>query len=84
MPAAAMSADAILLPIPRASIMSTFTPQAWYGAGEFFAPNPEWNAAISYYLRDASGSGAAEISVTDAAGKIIGRTLAFGDPTLEG
>jgi hypothetical protein len=71
--AAAMSAEATLLPIPRASIMSTFTPQAWYGHGEFFAPNPEWNAAIAYHLRDA-GSGTAEISVTDAAGKTV-RTL---------
>jgi hypothetical protein len=32
--------------------MSTFSPQAWYGEGEFFAPNPEWNAVIQYNLRD--------------------------------
>ena len=32
--------------------MSTFSPQAWYGHGEFFAPNPEWNAVIAYNLRD--------------------------------
>jgi photosystem II stability/assembly factor-like uncharacterized protein len=71
----AIKADATLLPIPRARIMSTFAPQAWYGHGEFFAPNPEWNAAISYHLRDASGSGAAaEIQVLDAAGRTI-RTL---------
>ena len=49
----AMAADATLFPIHRARLMSTFTPQAWYGAGEFFAPNPDWNAAITYYLRDA-------------------------------
>ena len=49
----AMAADATLFPMRRARLMSTFTPQAWYGAGEFFAPNPDWNAVISYYLRDA-------------------------------
>jgi len=73
----AIKTDATLLPIPRARIMSTFSPQAWYGHGEFFAPNPEWNAAISYHLRDGSGSGttsAAEITVMDAAGKTV-RTL---------
>jgi hypothetical protein len=53
--------------------MSTFTPQAWYGAGEFFAPNPEWNAVISYHLRSAA-SGQAEVAVSDASGKVV-RTL---------
>ena len=69
----AVAAEATLLPIPRALIMSTFTPQAWYGHGEFFAPNPEWNAAISYHLREA-GSGGADITVMDASGRTI-RTL---------
>jgi len=70
----AMKADATLLPIPRARLMSTFTPQAWYGHGEFFAPNPTWDPAISYYLRDGA-SGRAEITVSDASGKVV-RTLA--------
>jgi photosystem II stability/assembly factor-like uncharacterized protein len=71
--AEAMRADAALLPINRARLMSTFTPQAWYGHGEFFAPNPDWNASISYHLRDAA-SGQAEVTVSDASGKVV-RTL---------
>jgi photosystem II stability/assembly factor-like uncharacterized protein len=69
----AMNAPATLMPIAHARLMSTFAPQAWYGAGEFFAPNPEWNALISYHLRDAA-RGQAEITVADASGKVI-RTL---------
>ena len=73
----ALNADATLLPMPTARLMSTFSPQAWYGQGEFFAPNPEWNAVISYHLRDGTDGSAArraEISVMDARGNTI-RTL---------
>ena len=76
----AMRASATLLPIPTARLMSTFSPQAWYGHGEFFAPNPEWNAVISYHLRD-SASARASIDVLDATGKSI-RTLT--GPTAKG
>ena len=69
----ALKADATLLPIHPAREMSTFTPQAWYGAGEFFAPNPDWDARIAYHLKDGA-SGAATVTVTDAAGQTI-RTL---------
>ena len=79
-PLAAMNVDATLLPAPPARLMSTFSPQAWYGAGEFFAPNPDWNASISYYLH-AAASGPATITVTDAAGKVV-RTLT--GPTAAG
>jgi hypothetical protein len=72
-PLEAMNVDATLLASPPARLMSTFSPQAWYGAGEFFAPNPDWNAGISYYLH-AAGSGPAQITVTDATGKVV-RTL---------
>ncbi len=71
--AESMAADATLLPIAKARLMSTFSPQAWYGHGEFFAPNPEWNAVINYNLRTAA-SGQAEITVSDPSGKVI-RTL---------
>ncbi|MBL0172107.1 MAG: hypothetical protein IPP90_15555 [Gemmatimonadaceae bacterium] len=80
--ASAMRNSATLLPIPNARLMSTFSPQAWYGHGEFFAPNPEWNAAISYHVRDDVGAGrSADIVVMDAAGKTI-RTLK--GPTASG
>jgi photosystem II stability/assembly factor-like uncharacterized protein len=69
----ALAAPATLLPIPHARLMTTHTPQAWYGAGEFFAPNPEWDAAIRYNLRDAA-SAPATITISDAKGTVI-RTL---------
>jgi photosystem II stability/assembly factor-like uncharacterized protein len=70
---AALNAPATLLPIPRARLMVTHSPQAWYGAGEFFAPNPEWDATISYNLRDA-GTGPATVTISGANGAVI-RTL---------
>jgi hypothetical protein len=71
--ATALSAPATVLPTTHARLMSTHAPQAWYGAGEFFAPNPQWDATLSYNLRDA-GNGSATITVTGANGALI-RTL---------
>ncbi|HEY4130350.1 MAG TPA: hypothetical protein VGM50_07010, partial [Gemmatimonadaceae bacterium] len=62
-----------VLPVAHARLMSTHTPQAWYGAGEFFAPNPDWDATISYYLHDA-GTGPTTITIASANGAVI-RTL---------
>jgi hypothetical protein len=67
------SANATLLPIQPSRLMSIHAPQAWYGAGEFFAPNPQWNPTISYNLRDA-GTGQTTITIADANGAVI-RTL---------
>lgn len=69
----AMQAPATLLPTPRAYLMSTFSPQAWYGEGEFFAPSRQWDAVIGYHLRDAA-AGPAEITVRDPSGHVV-RTL---------
>src|SRR5262249_9631882 len=69
----ATKADGMLLSVSHARLMSTFTPQAWYGEGEHFSPNPDWAAAITYYLRDAA-SGQTEVSIVDATGKAV-RTL---------
>jgi hypothetical protein len=69
----AMKADAALLSVSHARLMSTFSPQAWYGEGEHFSPNPDWSAQITYYLRDRA-NGQADITIADAAGKTI-RTL---------
>ena len=43
-----------LLPVGPARLWSIYNPQAWFGAGQYFAPNPEYGAKITYYLRDAS------------------------------
>ena len=68
----ALKTAAVLAPIPHAREMSTWAPQAWYGHGEFFAPNPEFDGAITYYLRDAA-SGPVSVEIGDAGG--IVRTL---------
>jgi photosystem II stability/assembly factor-like uncharacterized protein len=69
----AMATDAFLVPPTRARLLSIYSPQAWYGAGQYFAPNPDFTASIDYYLRRAPRS---EVSVTiaDARGGVI-RTL---------
>ena len=47
--------------------------QGWYGAQEFFAPNPDFDASINYYLRGAA-AGQATIDIFDVYGSKI-RTL---------
>ncbi len=69
----AVKSQAALAPIPRAREMSTWSPQAWYGHGEAFSPNPEFDGVITYYLRDAA-AGAVSIGISDAAGNAV-RTL---------
>ena len=70
-----MRTEAFLVPPPRARLLSIYNPQAWYGAGEYFAPNPDFNATIDYYLR-ASAPEEATITVTDTRGMV--------DPRVEG
>jgi photosystem II stability/assembly factor-like uncharacterized protein len=69
----AMRSDAFLVPPARARLLSIYTPQAWYGAGQYFAPNPDFNAAIDYYLHDGSKD-EIRVTVADARGTTI-RTM---------
>jgi hypothetical protein len=69
----ALRGDAVLAPIAPARIFATYSPQAWFGTGMFFAPNPDFDAGISYYLKNAA-SGPASIEIADQFGKVI-RTL---------
>jgi hypothetical protein len=69
-----VKAAAVLAPIPRAREMSTWSPQAWYGHGEFFAPNPEFDGVITYHLRDAA-TGSVMVEISDAATGAMIRTL---------
>jgi photosystem II stability/assembly factor-like uncharacterized protein len=73
MTAEAIATDAFLATPSRAHILSIYTPQAWYGGGEFFAPNPPFGAVFDYYLRDAASSGV-QISILDPAGTAV-RTM---------
>jgi photosystem II stability/assembly factor-like uncharacterized protein len=69
----AVNAPAALASITRGRQWSLFSPQAWYGYGMFFAPNPEFEPIISYHVRDASTE-QVEIRITDLAGAPV-RTL---------
>ncbi|SPE34079.1 hypothetical protein SBA3_2090016 [Candidatus Sulfopaludibacter sp. SbA3] len=58
-----------LFAIPPAYHQNIYGGQFWFGAGEFFAPNPPLGAVLTYYLPQ--GSANVLISVADAAGKTI-------------
>src|SRR5438067_2503798 len=66
--------DGFLVAPSRARLLSVYTPQAWFGAGQYFAPNPDFSATIEYYLH-AGGRDEIPIRITDARGALV-RTLA--------
>jgi photosystem II stability/assembly factor-like uncharacterized protein len=68
-----LTAGASLLPSPRAQLLRIYNPQAWYGAGQYFAPNPEFGAVVTYYLREAATRDV-EVDILDADGQPL-RTL---------
>ena len=68
----AIATDALLVTPPRARILTVYSPQAWYGAGQFFAPNPESGATIDFFTRDSAPD--ASIVIADANGATI-RTI---------
>ncbi len=61
-----------LFPVPPVHHETIYVGQFWFGAGEFFAPNPVTGAPITYFQSKSGGD--AEISIADAAGQTI-RTL---------
>ncbi len=63
---------AALMPLAPARQMITNSPQAWFGTGTFFAPNPDFNAGINYWVRD--GAANAQIEISDRFGTTV-RTL---------
>jgi len=67
---------AFLVRPARARLLSIYTPQAWFGAGQYFAPNPDFGGVIDYYLRDGSKD-EVTITVTDSRGAGV-RTLKGG------
>ncbi len=69
-----LASDAALAPIAPAHEIITHAVQAWYGANEFFAPNPSFDASFSYYLRAAATSGTATITIADSTGATV-RTM---------
>ena len=69
----AIRSDAFLVPPARARLLSIYNPQAWYGAGQYFAPNPDFGAAVEYYLR-AGSKDEVSVTVADARGTMV-RTI---------
>ena len=65
-----MTTDAFLVPPARARLLSIYNPQAWFGGGQFFAPNPSFGALLDYYVRDGV-NGPAQISIADAGGSTV-------------
>jgi len=63
----ALKSDALLLSASRGREWNIYSPQSWFGAGEFFAPNPEFSAVVSYYLRDGAAD-QVQIDISDANG----------------
>ena len=68
----AITTDALLVTPARARVLTVYNPQAWYGAGQFFAPNPHTGAAIDYYVREATPN--VTIAIADSNGAVV-RTL---------
>ncbi|HTR78677.1 MAG TPA: hypothetical protein VMH39_11215, partial [Gemmatimonadaceae bacterium] len=69
----ALAGSAVLAPIGAGHEMTAYAPQAWFGTGEFFAPNPQFEVAIYYYLRNPA-TAPVSIAITDAQGQHV-RTL---------
>jgi hypothetical protein len=64
---------AYLFPVPEVHHRNIYGGQFWFGAGEFFAPNPPFGAVLTWYL-PGPAKGEVQIAITGAAGKTI-RTL---------
>jgi len=67
-----LSSGGYLFPVPPAHYRTVYTGQYWFGAGEFFAPNPPLGAVITYYLPTKESD--VRLTLADSAGKTI-RTL---------
>jgi hypothetical protein len=65
--------DAFLVTPARGRLLSIYTPQAWFGAGQYFASNPESGASIDYFLRTPPAREIV-VRVADAHGTLV-RTL---------
>ena len=65
----ALSAGLYLFPVPPTHYRNIYNRQYWFGAGEFFAPNPPPGAVITYYLP--AGAVDVQLAIVDSAGKTV-------------
>jgi photosystem II stability/assembly factor-like uncharacterized protein len=75
-----LRSDALLVSVTRGRQWNSFPLTTTYGAATYYAPNPEFDPVITYYVR-AGGSGAATIVIKDATGRTF-RTMQ--GPTASG
>jgi photosystem II stability/assembly factor-like uncharacterized protein len=68
--AEATRSDALLVSVSRGRQWNLFSLGPTYGHGDFYAPNPEFNPVITYYVRDAKSS-PATITISDSAGRAV-------------
>jgi photosystem II stability/assembly factor-like uncharacterized protein len=68
-----VKSDALLVSITRGREWDLFSLGPTYGEDVLYAPNPEFDPAISYYVRDGA-TGTATITISDAQGARV-RTL---------
>jgi photosystem II stability/assembly factor-like uncharacterized protein len=69
----ALKSDAAFVSATRGRQWNVFASTPDAGVGEYYAPNPEFDPVVTYYLR-ASASDGATITIRDAAGAVV-RTL---------
>jgi photosystem II stability/assembly factor-like uncharacterized protein len=65
--------EAFLVPPTKARLLTIYNAQEWHGAGQYFAANPDFNAAFEYFLRSAARSRVA-VAVADSRGTVV-RTI---------
>ncbi|MEO6166583.1 MAG: hypothetical protein ABIO46_04425, partial [Chitinophagales bacterium] len=67
-----LNAEATILPSrPNYVSLSTLGGSYPVTAGDFFAPNPNEDAVITYYLKDRVVTGAVKVEIYDAAGNLM-------------
>jgi hypothetical protein len=69
----ALKQDALFVSATRGRQWNVFSLGPTYGHNEFYAPNPEFDPTITFYVRDAA-SGQATVTISDAQGQVV-RTL---------
>ena len=67
-----ITSSGYLFPTPPSHYRKIYVGQYWFGAGEFFAPNPPLGAQISYFLPARAAD--VQVAIADPAGRTI-RTL---------
>jgi hypothetical protein len=66
----AVKTDAVLVSITRGRQWNIFASLPVAGVGDYYAPNPEFDPVITYFVRDAAAGGAT-ITIRDGVGNVV-------------